>query len=189
LLVATTGFLHTGTSLKTAIWPLLQHVGHVRPEHLVPGHEEGLREVEPGATQLVVHAWCSRRKGGTSSTAASRCSGRRRPSRCQWRRRTWRCDDDSQQAADGVEHEALSGVAVECAVGVRHHEAVVPRVDVPVQEPVHVQITVPRVLPDVHHYPCHAKLSRYGHANKLWSVVEMAAAADEPLFLCPAHTK
>jgi hypothetical protein len=36
--------------------------------------------------------------------------------------------------------------------------------DVLVQEPVHVQVTVPRVLPDVHHYHCHGELPRQAQA-------------------------
>ena len=52
-------------------------------------------------------------------------------------------------ATDSVSDEALDGVSVQGSEGVGHHETVVPRVDVPVQEPVQVHVPMPCVLPPI----------------------------------------
>uniref|UniRef100_A0A8R7UZM9 Uncharacterized protein n=1 Tax=Triticum urartu TaxID=4572 RepID=A0A8R7UZM9_TRIUA len=73
--------------------------------------------------------------------------------------------EEGERPADGVEEEALHGVVVLRAEGVGHDQAVVPRVDVPVQELVEVHASVPRVLPPVQHGHAHRDLHRYRQAR------------------------
>jgi hypothetical protein len=69
-------------------------------------------------------------------------------------------DGEGDRAADRAEEQAFDGVVVLRAEGVGHHEAVVPRVDVPVQEPVQVHVPVPGVLPPVQHHHANQELPR-----------------------------
>jgi hypothetical protein len=137
---------------------VLDHEWHVRPKHPVPDDEEELREVVLAATQLVVHVVVRRAVPEAQAIPAG-----------QQRQAAVVVDDldgaereeedggprghaghqEGRRAADGVRDEALERVPVQRAEGVGHHEAVVPRVQVPVEEPAGVHGPVARVLPHV----------------------------------------
>ena len=140
---------------------------HVRPEDLVPRHEEGLREVEPAAAQLVVHVVVRRvvpeaevehvpRQPETAMVVHALHRAEREEEDGGARRHAG--GEEGERAAERVEEEALGGVVVLRAERVGHDEVVVPRVDVPVQEPVQVHVPVPRVLPPVQHGHGHREL-------------------------------
>lgn len=59
-----------------------------------------------------------------------------------------------------IEEEALDRVVVERPEGVGGDQAVVQRVDVPVEELVVVHVPVQQVLPFVHHQHCDQELPR-----------------------------
>jgi hypothetical protein len=153
------GLSAQGARLEPTTGPLLQHVRHMRAEELVPGHEERLREIEPAAAQLVVHVVVRRvvpeeemeQVAGRQPEAAvvvHALGGAEREEE-DGRARRHAGDDEGQRPAERVEQQALHGVVVLRAERVGHDETVVPRVDVPVKEPVQVHVPVPRVLPPV----------------------------------------
>jgi hypothetical protein len=144
--------------LKATARPLLQHVRHMRAEELVPGDKEGLRKVEPAAAQLVVHVVVRRvvpeeemeqvPRQPEAAVVVDALDGAEREEEDGGARRH-AGDDEGQRPAERVEQQALDGVVVLRAERVGHDEAVVPRVDVPVEEAVQVHVPMPRVLPPV----------------------------------------
>lgn len=76
-------------------------------------------------------------------------------------------EEESQGSAEGVQYEAFERVVVLATEGVGHNEAVVPRVDMAVQELVHVHVSVPEVLPGVNHEHTDEELP---HNDERWSV-------------------
>ena len=156
--------------LQPAAGPLLERVRHMSAENLVPSDEEWLREVVLVSVQLVVDVVVrsvvpeedvEEVEGEPEAAVVVDPLHRREGEEVNGGVGRHPRYQEGEGAAHGVEEEALDGVVVLAPKGVGDDEAVVPGVDVLVQELVQVHVSVPEVLPRVDDKHADEELARY----------------------------